>query len=88
MAWTIEIQESAKKELKKLDKPVLKRIFDVLDRIASLDDPRTAGHALKGSILGDFWRYRVGDFRLICRVEDNRLVITLVRVGHRKEVYK
>ena len=66
MAWAIELSEQTRKQLKKLDKPVAKRITSFLgERLASLDDPRSIGEALKGSELGAFWKYRVGDYRLI-----------------------
>ena len=57
-------------------------------RIAPLDDPRSIGEALKGSKLGDFWKYRVGDYRVIASIEDGALRILVVRIGNRKEVYK
>ncbi|MCK5880002.1 MAG: type II toxin-antitoxin system RelE/ParE family toxin [Holophagae bacterium] len=53
-----------------------------------LENPRASGDALKGSRLGEFWRYRVGDFRIICRIEDDRLVVLVLRVGHRREIYR
>jgi mRNA interferase RelE/StbE len=53
-----------------------------------LDNPRSIGQALQGSKLGEFWKYRVGDYRLICKIEDNRLLILVLRVGHRREVYR
>jgi mRNA interferase RelE/StbE len=53
-----------------------------------LDDPRSIGEALHGSRLGEFWKYRVGDYRLICKIEDNRLVVLVLRIGHRKEIYR
>lgn len=88
MAWKIEISETASKHIKKLDKPVAKRIYELLQRISSLEDPRLIGESLKGSELGEFWKYRAGDWRLICKIEDEKVVVTLVRLGHRREVYK
>ena len=89
MAWTIELSEQAVKQLKKLDKPVAKRITSFLgERLASLDDPRSIGEALKGSELGAFWKYRVGDYRLICNIDDGVLKVLVLRVGNRREVYK
>jgi len=80
---------SAEKQLAKLDKPVEKRLSAfLLERLATLDDPRSAGQALKGSELGEFWKYRVGDWRLICRIKDDRILITVVRLGNRREVYR
>ena len=88
MAWTIEFGESARQELAKLDKSTARRITTFLrERLASLDDPRTLGQALQGKHLGSLWRYRVGGYRLIYRIQDDRLVVVLVvTIGHRREV--
>lgn len=89
MAYRVEIAESAERELKKLDRQRRTRILKFLrDRIAKLDDPRAIGKALKGSELGEFWRYRVGEFRLICRIEDERVLVLVLRIGHRREIYR
>jgi mRNA interferase RelE/StbE len=89
LAWQIEVSETAEKELAKLDKPVAKRLLGFLrERLASLDDPRSIGQALSGSELGEFWKYRVGDWRLICHIHDARILITVVRLGNRSEVYR
>ncbi len=89
MAWAIELSEQTRKQLKKLDKPVAKRITSFLgERLASLDDPRSIGEALKGSELGAFWKYRVGDYRLICEIDDGVLKVLVVRIGNRREVYR
>ena len=89
MAWQIEFSDTASKQLAKLDKPVAKRIRDFLrERVAVLNNPRSIGDALKDSEFGELWRYRVGDWRLICKIEDQRIVITVVRLGNRREVYK
>jgi len=89
MAWNVELSESADRELGKLDAAQAKRILKFLrERVAQLDDPRSMGEALHGSRLGEFWKYRVGDYRLICRIEDDRLVVLVLRVGHRKEIYR
>lgn len=88
MSWTINYSGQALKSLKKMDKAMAKRILTFMtDRIAVLDDPRQTGKALKGE-LGEFWRYRVGDYRVLCSIQDNALVILVVTVGHRKAVYK
>jgi len=88
MTWKIEIVPSVIKELDKLDQQVAKRILKFLHkRIASLKDPRSIGNALKGSRFGEFWRYRVGDYRIITKIEDNILLIIVLRVGHRKQIY-
>jgi mRNA interferase RelE/StbE len=88
MAWKIELAPTALKQLDKLDRPVAQRILKFLhERVKNLDDPRQIGAKLQGT-LGEFWRYRVGDYRLICSLEDDRLVVLVLRIGHRKEVYK
>lgn len=89
MAWRIEIDDAAKKDLAKLDKPLAKRITTFLrERVAVLDDPRSIGEALKGSKLGDFWKYRVGDYRIISSIEDGALRILVIKVGNRREIYR
>ncbi len=89
MAWAIELSEQTRKQLKKFDKPVAKRITSFLgERLALLDDPRSIGEALKGSELGAFWKYRVGDYRLICEIDDGVLKVLVVRIGNRREVYR
>jgi mRNA interferase RelE/StbE len=89
VAWKVELSQAAAREIDKLDPPAARRILRFLhDRVALLDNPRSIGEALHGSELGDFWKYRVGDFRLICSIEDNRLVILVLRVGNRREVYR
>ena len=88
MAWTIEFLPDAVKELKKLDRSVARRIITTLEeRIATLDDPRTLGSALTGDHAG-YWRWRVGDYRVVARIEDERVVIIVVRVAHRREGYR
>jgi mRNA interferase RelE/StbE len=88
MAWTIEFEPAAQKELEKLDKPISRRILKFLyDRVGKLDDPRTIGEKLRGTF-SEFWKYRVGDYRLICSLEHDRLVVLVLRIGHRREVYK
>jgi mRNA interferase RelE/StbE len=77
------------KDLAKLDKQLARRIMAFLrERVAVLDDPRSIGEALKGSKLGDFWKYRVGDYRIISSIEDGALCILVVKVGNRREVYR
>ena len=88
MAWTIEFDTTAATELKRLDRPVQQRIIHFLrKRITTCDDPRTHGKALRGD-RGEFWRYRVGDYRLLCRIEDDRLVVLVVTIDHRRDVYR
>lgn len=89
MAWRIEFADSAAKQLRKLDPQVARRILAYLrDRIAPLDDPRSLGEALRGKELGDFWKYRVGDWRIIAEIEDGVMLVTVVRLGNRREVYR
>lgn len=89
MAWRIEFDDKAKKDLAALDKPIAKRITVFLrERLSALEDPRGIGEALKGSKLGDFWKYRVGDYRIIAHIEDGALRIFVVRIGNRREVYR
>ncbi len=89
MAWRIEFEETALKELAKLDKQVARRILSFLrERVAVLDDPRSVGEALKGSRLGEFWKYRVGDYRIITNIEDGVMRILVLKVGNRREVYR
>jgi len=88
MAWKVELSAEADRQLSKLDAPQAQRILKFLyERVARLDDPRSIGQALHGSRLGEFWKYRVGDYRLICKLEDNRLVVLVLRLGHRREIY-
>ena len=75
-----------RKQLAKLDNSVKKRILDYMDEVANLSDPRSKGKGLVGDLKG-FWRYRVGDYRLICRIHDEELEILVVEIGHRKEIY-
>ena len=89
MAWRVEFEDAALKELTKLDKPVARRILAFLrERVAALDDPRSVGEALKGSKLGEFWKYRVGDYRIVAHIEDGALRILVLKVGNRREVYR
>lgn len=89
MHWAIEFTETAIKQLDKLDKPAWLRLRKFLnERVAKLENPRSIGEALHGPKLGEFWKYRVGDFRLICSIEDSRLVVLAVRIGNRREVYR
>ena len=89
MAWRVEFDPDAIKDLKKLDKPIQVRILDFLrERLARLDNPRELGEALAGSKLGNYWKYRVGDWRIICDLQDQRIVVRVLRVGNRLEVYR
>ncbi len=88
MVWTIEFLPEAAKELRKLDRQVAARIVRTLEeRIAPLDDPRQIGSALVGEHAG-YWRWRIGDYRVVARIEDERITVLVVRVAHRREVYR
>lgn len=89
LAWLIEYDEAALKDLASMDKQVARRITAFMrERVGALDDPRSIGEALKGSRLGAFWKYRVGDYRIIADIEDAALRVYVVRVGNRREVYR
>ena len=88
LTWSIEWDDRARKELRKLDFPVQKEILSYLrSRIVDSKTPRLFGQSLSGNKAG-LWRYRIGNYRLICRLEDHTLVVFVVGVGHRKEVYE
>ncbi len=88
MAWRIELTETAKRQLAKFDKNDARRITKFLrERVMTLDRPRDIGKALSGPLKG-LWSYRVGEFRLICEIEDARLVVLVVKVGNRGDVYR
>jgi len=89
LAWIIKYTDSARKQLKKLDRQSAQRILDFMDdRIASSDNPRDIGKGLTGSVLGAYWRYRVGDYRIICEIQDQQLLVIVVQLGNRKEIYR
>ena len=88
MAWQVELSPAALKVLSKMDKPVAQRLINFLrDRLEKIEDPRSIGQALKGSELGEFWKYRVGDYRLVAQIEDGVMRILVIKIGNRKEVY-
>ncbi len=89
MAWRVELAESATRQLRALDPQIARRILSFLrDRLAPLDDPRSIGEALRGRELGDFWKYRVGDWRIIADLDDGIMLITVVRLGNRRDIYR
>ncbi len=89
LAWQIEFDPDALKELKRLDRPVQIRLVAFLrDRLAPLDDPRSLGEALSGARLGSYWKYRVGDWRIVCDIQDQRVVVRVLRLGNRRELYR
>jgi len=88
LAWRIEFLPAAEKELAKLGRAEAKRIIQTLKtRIAASDNPRALGSALTGE-LGGLWRWRIGDYRVVARIEDERITIMIVRVAHRRDVYR
>ncbi len=89
MAWRIELSKLAQKNLDALDPQIARRILRFLnERVAPLENPRLIGEALKGQALGAFWKYRVGDYRIISSLEDEVTRVLVVRVGNRREVYR
>lgn len=88
LGWQIELTDAAVKQLKKMGHTEAKRIRDYLrERVQPLEDPRQLGKPLQGN-MGELWRYRVGDYRLIAQIEDERVCVLVVRIGHRREVYR
>jgi mRNA interferase RelE/StbE len=88
LVWSVEFLETARRQLRKIDKRWQRAILDYLeDEIAPLTDPRTRGKALHGDKQG-LWRYRVGDYRILCEILDSQLIIAAIAIGHRKDVYK
>jgi len=87
LAWTVEVSNYAEKQLRKLDKPIQKRLLDWLDdRIEGCKNPRHFGEPLRGEMAG-LWRYRIGDYRVICEIQGQQLVVLALAVGHRREIY-
>lgn len=88
MIWRIELSESALRGLRRLDKAAARRILAFLEqRPAAAENPRRLGKPLRGP-LGEFWRYRVGDYRIVCAIENDILRILAVRIAHRRDVYR
>ena len=88
MIWTVEFDDRALRELRKLDPQIQNQILRFLrQRIATSEDPRRFGKPLTGEKLA-LWRYRIGSYRLICRIEQDRLVVLVLAVGHRREIYR
>lgn len=77
----------AKKAFLKLDKTIQRQIQKFIMKLEDMSDPRATGKLLIGNFLG-FWRYRVGDYRLLCKIVDKELVIVIIEIGHRRDVYK
>jgi mRNA interferase RelE/StbE len=88
LAWTVKYTDTAKQQLKKLDKPIAKRIIDFMDeRIANRENPYNTGKALTGPF-GGLWRYRIGDYRVICDIQENVLCVLVVEIGNRGKIYR
>ena len=88
MVWKVKYSDNALKALKKIDKTHVKRIVDTLElQIAQLDDPRVRGKALQGNFK-NLWRYRVGNYRIICDIQNKKLTILALFIGHRKKIYR
>ena len=88
MAWKIELSAMARKQLHALDRPVQKKIVDYLaERIEGCKSPRHFGETLSANRAG-LWRYRVGDYRIICEIQDDKVIVLVLTIGHRREVYK
>ncbi len=87
MSWDYKISARALKQLQKLGHEPSRRIFAYLDkRVAGNKDPREVGKSLKGE-LGEFWRFRVDDYRILCELKDKELIVLVVRIGHRRDIY-
>jgi mRNA interferase RelE/StbE len=89
MAWRIEYSKETEREIAKLDRPIAQRIIRFMgSRVAKLENPRSIGEALAGSTLGNYWKYRVGDYRIIADIQDKKLIVQVVRLGNRREIYR
>lgn len=89
MVWAIDYTETARKQLRKLDKQTARRIVEFMDeRVATQESPRSTGKALTGPNLGAYWRYRIGDYRILCDIQDGALRVLVIEVGNRREVYR
>ena len=87
MIWKVEFDDRARKELRKLDKQTQDRILKwLLANLATEEDPRRTGKSLKGRMKG-LWRYRVGDYRIVSQIQDEQILILVIRIGHRRDVY-
>ncbi|WP_288302974.1 type II toxin-antitoxin system RelE/ParE family toxin [uncultured Treponema sp.] len=83
----IEFSPLAEKQFLKLDKQIQRQIQKFVLQLKNLENPRSRGKALVGN-LSHLWRYRVADYRLICNIQDEKILVTILRIGHRKEIYK
>jgi len=89
MAWKVELDPATERDLDRLDHQVARRILKFLyERVSRLDDPRSIGSALQGDRFGELWKYRVGDWRLICKIEDELVTLLVLRIRHRSTAYR
>ena len=89
MAWKIELGAAPEKFLEKLDPQTARRLYRFLkEKLAYLEDPRSIGEAFKGKELGNYWKYRVGEWRIVASIEDTAIRISVIRIGHRRDVYR
>jgi mRNA interferase RelE/StbE len=87
LVWIIKYTESSSKQLKKLDKQTALRVLDYMDeRVAVLSDPRSLGISLKGPKLGEYWRYKVVNIRLICNIVDGQMTVLVIEIGNRRDI--
>lgn len=88
MTWSVEWDDAARRELRKLDRAIQQRILRFFrERIMIDADPRRFGKALQHELQG-LWRYRIGDYRVICRIQDERITVLVLAVGHRRHIYR
>lgn len=88
MVWKIEYLKSIQKEVRKIDRTSQKKIREYLEnKVAKMENPRDIGKALKGE-MKELWRYRIGDYRAICEIQDKSITVLVIHIGHRKNVYK
>jgi mRNA interferase RelE/StbE len=89
MAWKVELDPATERDLDRLDRQVAHRILKFLyERVSRLDDPRSIGSTLRGAEFGEFWQYRVGDWRVICKIEDELVTVLVLRIRHRSTAYR
>jgi mRNA interferase RelE/StbE len=86
LGWKVEIDSAAHRQLRKIDRTWQRRIVDYLEEIAELPDPRVKGKPLRSNLSG-LWRYRVGDYRLVCQLQDSVMIVRVIKIGHRRTVY-
>ena len=86
MSWSVELTRPVEKALRKMDPQASRRLRKALAAIETLEDPRERGKALTG-VLSGLWRYRVGDYRIVCDLVDDRLVVLVIDIDHRSSVY-